>query len=210
MIKKELKSTDSIGRSAERFQLHPLKTLLFFCMAASGLLFLVMLSMYTAQRFQGANAKLDIELPKFFVLSTLFMIGSSVLLNYSKQAFKKEKLKRSVAFSTAAFFAGIAFLFCQAWGWMEFFSLGFGFPTVNVASSYVYVISGLHFVHVIGGLSALGHLIYQHTKVFGDPIKELIFFTNPFEKIKTDLVSLYWHFTDAVWLILFVYFLLTF
>jgi cytochrome c oxidase subunit 3 len=63
---------------------------------------------------------------------------------------------------------------------------------------------------VIGGLSALGHLIYQHTKVFGDPIKELIFFTNPFEKTKTDLVSLYWHFTDAVWLILFVYFLLTF
>jgi len=50
MIKKELKSSNSIGRPSERLQLHPLKTLLFFCMAASGLLFLVMMSMYTAQR----------------------------------------------------------------------------------------------------------------------------------------------------------------
>lgn len=210
MIKKELKSSNRIGRPSERLQLHPLKTLLFFCMAASGLLFLVMMSMYTAQRFHGPNAKLAIELPKFFVLSTMCMVASSVLLRYGKKAFYQEHLKRALLFSIGAFALGVAFLFCQAWGWMEFFSLGFGFPTVNVASSYVYVISGLHFAHMIGGISALGLMIYQHSKVLGDPVKELIFFTNPFEKTKIDLVATYWHFTDVVWLVLFVYFLLTF
>lgn len=210
MIKKELSSTNSIGRPSDRLQMHPFKTLLVFCMAASGLLFLVMLSMYTAQRFHGANAKLSIELPKFFVLSTLCMVGSSVLLTYGRRAFYRDNLKRSLLFSTAALLVGIAFLFCQAWGWMEFFSLGFGFPTVNVASSYVYVISGLHFAHMIGGLAALSYMVHQHFKVLGDPVKELIFFTNPFEKTKVDLVATYWHFTDFVWVILFVYFLLTF
>jgi len=170
------------------------------------------------------------------------MVASSVLLSYGKKAFYQEHLKRALLFSIGAFALGVAFLFCQAWGWMEFFSLGFGFPTVNVASSYVYVISGLHFAHMIGGIfslgfgfptvnvassyvyvisglhfahmiggiSALGLMIYQHSKVLGDPVKELIFFTNPFEKTKIDLVATYWHFTDVVWLVLFVYFLLTF
>jgi cytochrome c oxidase subunit 3 len=210
MIKKDLKSSESIERPSERLPLHPLKTLLFFCMAASGLLFLVMLSMYTAQRFHGANAKLSIELPKFFVLSTLCMVGSSVLITYCQRAFGKEKLKQALFFSSSALITGLAFLFCQAWGWMEFFSMGFGFPTVNVASSYVYVISGIHFAHMIGGLSALSYMIFQHQKILGDPVKELIFFTNPFEKTKVDLIAAYWHFTDVVWLILFVYFLLTF
>jgi cytochrome c oxidase subunit 3 len=98
----------------------------------------------------------------------------------------------------------------QAFGWMEFFSLGFGFPTVNVASSYVYVISGIHFAHVIGALIGLTYILIQQFRSLGDPVKELIFFTNPFEKTKLDLIATYWHFTDIVWLILFVYFLLTF
>ena len=118
MIKKELKFSNSIERSSGRIQMHPLKTLLFFCMAASGLLFLVMLSMYTAQRFHGANAKLDIELPKFFVLSTLCMVASSVLLTYGKRAFFKEQLKKSLLLTSMSLVVGLTFLICQAWGWM--------------------------------------------------------------------------------------------
>ena len=210
MIKKELKTSGKIGDSSGRYQVHPLKTLLFFCMAASGLLFLVMLSMYTAQRFHGANAQLNIELPKFFVLSTLCIAGSSGLMMYAKREFKKENLRGAIYASSFGLLLGLTFLVFQAFGWMEFFSLGFGFPTVNVASSYVYVISGIHFAHVIGALIGLTYILIQQFRSLGDPVKELIFFTSPFEKTKLDLIATYWHFTDIVWLILFVYFLLTF
>jgi cytochrome c oxidase subunit 3 len=43
-----------------------------------------------------------------------------------------------------------------------------------------------------------------------DPIKNLILLTNPFEKMRIRLFTVYWHFMDVIWLVLFVLFVLSF
>ncbi len=118
-------------------------------------------------------------------------------------AFKKGKLNLYRGFIVTAFILGAAFLTLQIQGWNTLVAQGVGL-TSNVAGSFIYVISGAHFVHVAGGVIALMvFAIRSFTKLN----------TNESELMKSNTINIevmttYWHFVDFLWVYLYFFFLL--
>lgn len=204
------KKKESFIRLATSGKLHPFQVMLYLGMTASGFLFLILTTMYGLQRFSSANSGLSMEIPRAFILSTLIMLGSSYTLIQAKQYFFNDQIKKSVNYLFFTLLLGFAFGAAQIVGWIELYSKTDSSLHPNVASSYVYVISGIHFFHVLFGLGYLLVVLYKTYLRTKDVVAELIMVTNPFEKRKLDLLSRYWHYVDGLWLFLFLVFVLTF
>lgn len=191
-------------------KMHPYQTMLYFAMVGSGFMFLVMMVMYTVQRYMDSNRVLDISLPKPFVISTIILMISSFMMIKARQYFMRDMPKRSVIFLSLALVLGIAFAVLQVFGWIEFYQVGFEISSHNVASSYVYVISGIHLVHVVLALSLLLSVLVPCYRKTRNIVDELILTTNPFEKKKVEMLAVFWHYIDIMWIFLFFYFVITF
>jgi cytochrome c oxidase subunit 3 len=92
---------------------------------------------------------------------------------------------------------------------MELSNKGINFTGVP-SGSFLYVLSGIHVVHLIGAMSFAVILLLQLRKIEQDMVHKLVWMTNPYEKLRIRLFTVYWQFMDAVWLILFLLFVLSF
>ena len=84
------------------------------------------------------------------------------------------------------------FLVGQLAAWRELIALGY-FASSNPANAFFYLITGLHGLHLLGGLIAWGRTMTKLGR--GDEIARL--------GASAELCAIYWHFLLAVWLILF-------
>jgi cytochrome c oxidase subunit 3 len=92
---------------------------------------------------------------------------------------------------------------------MELTNMGINF-TGMPSGSFLYVLSGIHIFHLIGAMIFAVIMWIQLRKNQRDQIKNLVLLTNPYEKMRIRLFTRYWHFMDAIWLILFSLFVLSF
>jgi cytochrome c oxidase subunit 3 len=191
-------------------RLHPYQTMMYMAMVGSGFLFLVMLVSYTAQRFQTDNLLLNIQLPKSFYASTAIMLLSAGGIKWARVYSQKDQLKKCTRMLLVVMLLAAAFTVFQVTGWLEFYRSGFGAPTKNVASSYVYVLSGIHMFHVLLGMGFLLYVFIPFYKNSRHPVSELMLVTNPYQKKKMNMLFVFWTYIDVVWLVMFFYFALTF
>jgi cytochrome c oxidase subunit 3 len=191
-------------------RLHPYQTMMYMAMVGSGFLFLVMLVSYTAQRFQLNNALLDIRMPKAFFISTAVMLLSAGTIKLAWNFAQKDQLKKCTRMLAVVLLLATVFSAFQVIGWLELYQSGFGTPTKNVASSYIYVLSGIHLFHVI---MAIGFLLYVFIPFYKNSrhvVTELMLVTNPYQKKKMNMLFVFWNYVDVVWLVMFFYFAITF
>jgi cytochrome c oxidase subunit 3 len=92
---------------------------------------------------------------------------------------------------------GIAFVFMQYIGFKQLWSNGITLSK-NVSFSFLYILVGLHAVHVIGGVVAL---IIMWVKSLNQKIKT-------YSKIPVELINTYWQFVDFLWVYLLIFLLL--
>jgi cytochrome c oxidase subunit 3 len=114
-----------------------------------------------------------------------------------------QKIKLNLAFTLIL---GLSFAVFQFRGWQELSKSGIDFTGLPTGS-FLYLLSGIHLVHLAGAMIyalVLLLLIYNSEK---DEVKTLVLLTNPYEKMKLELFIIYWKFMDIVWLILFGLFL---
>jgi cytochrome c oxidase subunit 3 len=145
--------------------------------------------------------------PNAFLASSLFLLLSSYTMQQTLVAFKNDDLKRLKQMLFASLFLSFAFLIGQIFGWQALQNKGIYFSGTP-DGSYLYLISGLHALHLIVGLF---FLLYQfvsiHAKVKNE-VQALLFFTNEQAEKNLDLLIIYWHFVDILWLYLLVFFFL--
>lgn len=161
------------------------------------MMFAAFTSAYVVRRSSGNW--LEFKLPDIFFLNTAVIVLSSLTLHYSYNAFKKGNEKWYKGLLVTTFLLGILFVVLQYKGWQAMTAIGATF-TINPSSSFVYVISGLHAAHVLGGLAAL---LVAMVHAFVLPFKPTIR-----RKQRFELVCQYWHFVDVLWLYLIVFFML--
>ncbi|RMF25339.1 MAG: cytochrome c oxidase subunit III, partial [Bacteroidetes bacterium] len=99
----------------------------------------------------------------------------------------------------------LAFLVLQFFAWRSLFAQNVFINTDNSAS-YLYLLSGLHFLHVVGGLPFLIWFWRQARKRLREPVSELVYFSDPDKRLKLRLLTLYWHFLDGLWIYLVLFF----
>lgn len=191
----------SAFRKMER--MHPIRVLLFLSMVGIGVLFFVLVVAFARTGgFQGNN----FELPKFFSISTVLLLFSSYTISKVPRIYKKDKLKRMVRYLGLTLVLGVLFIVAQLIGWNEMTSSGVYF-TGKASGTYLYLISALHILHVLGGLIFLSFLFFKTAHVATDSVRTLIFIRDPFRRLQLTMLRSYWNFLDFLWLGLYVVFL---
>lgn len=150
-----------------------------------------------------------IFIPKAFMISSIIIAISSFSISKALPAFKNDKVKVLERSLGMTLLLGLLFSLFQYIGWVQLTESGI-YLNGTPAGSYLYVISGLHVIHLIAGMLALLYMYLKSLKARKDAVKSLILVTNPFQKMRLEMLTVYWHFMDALWLLMFLYFVLTF
>ncbi len=73
--------------------------------------------------------------------------------------------------------------------------------------AYLYVLSGLHVVHLLGGLCFLFAAMFRLVNNRADMVKAVVYFSDKREGGRISALALYWHFLGALWCVMFLFFL---
>jgi cytochrome c oxidase subunit III len=185
----------SVIKTEKRKKIHQHKFALWVGIGSIIMMFAAFTSAYIIRR--SAGNWLEFRLPDVFFYNTAVILLSSLTLHSSYNAFKKGKEGLYKGLLVFTFFLGLLFVCLQYKGWLDMNAIGASF-TANPSSSFIYVISGLHAAHIIGGLAALTTAMIH---AFYLPFKPTEKRQNRFE-----LVVQYWHFVDVLWVYLIVFF----
>jgi len=127
-----------------------------------------------------------IELPATLWLSTALILISSGTFEAARRTFRRGEHRIASRLLILTGCIGAGFLVSQLTAWRELVRTG-AFLFQNPHSSFFYLFTGLHALHLIGGLVALLVVLLRRT-----PRRELL-----------DVVTYYWHFLGVLWIVLF-------
>jgi len=185
-------------------RVHPYQVIIFLMLAGLSALFLALTAAYLYQRVEMGIE--PIRLPIIFLFNSLILIGCSYFIKQANFAYLEDntdKYIRSLYITTGL---TLVFMIAQYIGWQIMNNNGI-FLTDGPATSYLYLLSGLHLVHVFGGLPALLWFIYTAVKYMKEPVTVLVYFSDPDRRLKLKLLTTYWHFLDILWIYLVVFFM---
>lgn len=183
-----------IDKNLEPSRMQALKFALWIGMASITMMFAALTSAYIVRR--AAGSWYEFKLPSEFFVSTLSIIISSYFVEIAFRSYKDGKVKMLKSYLSLGFLFGIIFLVVQVLAWKALFSMGITID-LNVSGSFLYAMSGLHALHVVGGLGALSLCV-----IWAFSTNNAI---NQSSLIKLDLVRQYWHFVDILWIYLLVF-----
>ena len=192
------------GMLQMRLKYHPARVFTYLVLVGITSAFLFLSISYFATTF--GTAFNHFTLPFIFHTNTIIMLVSSYSIAQARKAIQKDDWDAYMAALLITAGLGIAFTVFQIMGWQELMKSGIRLSS-NVAGAYLYVISGLHLVHLVIGVALLLWFSLGALSKQNDPVKMLLFESNPFSKMKVDLLCTYWHFVDGLWLYIYLFFI---
>jgi len=156
--------------------------------------FMALVSAYIVRKGLPNNAWIPLQIPRILWLNTLVLIGSSFTLAHARKLLLAGETSRFRHWWNVTTILGVLFLAGQILAWRELVREGVYLST-NPSSSFFYVFTAAHGLHLLGGVMAL-----------------LLVAIRPTRKLTrgtaTEVVSMYWHFMDGLWVFLFLLLLL--
>lgn len=169
------------------------KLLLWVAIGSMVMLFAGLTSAYIVRKMEG-NWK-EFNLPLAFYFSTAIIIGSSVTINMALSYARKNKLAQLKQYLFLTFLLGVGFVVSQFAGYSSLVKQGVYLSGYSPSASFLYVLTGLHIAHLIGGIIAL--LVVN--------IRAVMNKYNAQNTLGIDLAATYWHFLDLLWVYLFLF-----
>ena len=174
----------------------PTRTGIWVGLAAIAMSFAALTSALYVREGSGYTDWTHISLPPILWFNTLALVLSSITLERARHrvaAFMRgEQSNRSVPmlWLNLTMVLGLVFVVGQYFAWLKLRSEGLYLPT-NPNSSFFYVLTGVHVVHVLGGLGGLSRVMLKFRSA-----------TNPLRRSTLDATSYYWHFMGLLWIYL--------
>jgi cytochrome c oxidase subunit 3 len=126
------------------------------------------------------------RLPGIIYLNTILLLGSSLTLELSRRFLTREAAKEFVLWLYVTLGLGVAFVAGQLVAWRELAARGVYLAT-NPSSSFFYVLTAAHGIHLLGGIAALSYLVFRTQRLLAG------------RRTSMDVTAIYWHFMDALW-----------
>ncbi len=189
---KIIEATNTVNEQQKR--IHPHKFTLWVAIGSIIMMFAGLTSAYIVKREQPGWT--TFEIPRAFWFSTAVILLSSLTVQIALKSFKERKMKMYRNFITLTAVLGVVFVILQWAGFRHIWDSGITFSGSG-AGQFLYIIAGLHALHVIGGVIAL---IIMFLKAFSTRVRI-------YNSVPVELVNTYWHFVDILWIYLFVFFL---
>lgn len=158
--------------------------------AAIFIIFVVAYIFYIGKSLSGPTPAQVLELPIF---GTICLLSSSISVHFAVSALRKQNLRGCTINLAITVLLGSIFLITTAQEWYHLITEGLTIRT-NLFGTTYYSLVGLHATHVVVGLimlslvlgfSLMGRVTEEHSE-------------------KLEVLSLYWHFVDAVWVVVFL------
>lgn len=161
-----------------------------FFLAVVGSLFALLTGAYFMRRELGDWQPLPV--PPILWFNTIALVLSSLALEWAQRSVRSGDLGQlRVGLAAAGVFA-VTFLVGQLIAWEELSAAGY-YVAGNPANSFFYLVTGLHGLHILGGLVALG---WAGIKAWGrGPVERV--------RLNVELCATYWLFMLFVWMVLF-------
>ena len=186
-----------------RLKYHPMRvfTYLLLVSITSAFLF-VSISYFLTTVGTGFN---NFKLPLLFHANTIIILVSSYSIAMARKAMNEDDAKGYIIGLLITTGLSLAFMFFQITAWKEMAVHGIVLKN-NVAGAYLYFISGMHLLHLAVGVGLLIWFALKALDKSNDPVKQLLFETDPINKMKVNLLCLYWHFVDGLWIYIYLFF----
>ena len=165
-------------------------------LASVAMMFTSLSSAYIV-RSASANDWTVLPLPRVLLASTALLIGSSVTLEIARRKLKAALSGPYTKWLSLTVLLGLGFLAAQVFAWRQLAGQGI-YVASHPHSSFFYLLTGAHAVHLVGGLLGLTFLWLRSRQ---HVIEKALLAKR---KAATDAVSIYWHFMDALWIYLFL------
>jgi cytochrome c oxidase subunit 3 len=162
-------------------------------LAVVGALFTLLISAYLG-RMGGADWW-GIPIPGLLWVNTAALAASSLALQWAKTETRPDHRDRLNAALVTAFATAVFFVAGQFLAWRQLISAGYILAD-NPSNSFFYMITGLHGLHILGGLFVLGRTAIRARS---EPLSARM-------RLSVELCAIYWHFMLVVWLVLFALF----
>ena len=163
---------------------------------ASILMMFTALSSAYIVRAASANDWQSLTMPRILWLSTALIVVSSGTLEVARRKLK-DATTTDKRWLLATVLLGVAFLVSQLLAWRQLVQQGV-YVSSNPHSSFFYLLTAAHGVHLLGGLTALAYLLLRRRAAQANEAD----LTKA--RAGADAVTLYWHFMDFLWVYLFV------
>lgn len=160
------------------------------------MIFISLSSAYIVKQAEG-NWRI-FEFPDLFKVTSLIIVLSSVSMHWSYIAAKRNNLLQIRLGLVVTAILGAAFMIGQFVAWNELVSIDVNFSGGNPAESFVYVFTGLHVAHLVGGVIFLAVML-KASFSYKVHSKSLT---------KIEMCTTYWHFLGGLWLYLYLFLVL--
>jgi cytochrome c oxidase subunit III len=171
--------------------------------ASMAMMFGAFTSAYIVRK--GAGNWVEFGIPSIFYSSTLLIFLSSVTMHIAHVANKRSNkvfLKLGLFLTLVL---GVAFSLAQYQGWYMLQNSGI-YLDGNVSGSFFYVITYAHAAHVFGGILFLLTAFIRSFYLFRKNDLDTFYDHSKTQfRIRTDLLSMYWHFVGILWVYLFIF-----
>jgi len=142
---------------------------------------------------RGAPDWQNIEIPPILWLNTAILLASSATVEAARRSLDHARIAAMRSWLVVSGGFGAAFLIGQFVAWRQLVAAGVYLPS-TLHSSFFYLLTGLHGLHLVGGMSAMGYVLNKAVR------NRIVPGTD--ESLK--LCATYWHFMDALWVYLFI------
>jgi len=185
----------AVEQTQQRKRIHPHKFTLWVAIGSIVMMFAGLTSAYIVKSNQSGWQ--SIEMPKVFWYSTGTILLSSAVMQMALRSFKQRDMNQYRLLIAGTFVLGVVFVILQWLGFRQLWNEGIQFKGSSGGGQFLYVIAGLHAVHVLGGVVALMVMFirafFGRTKLYGT--------------VPVEIMATYWHFVDILWIYLLIFFI---
>ena len=179
----------------QRKKIHPHKFTLWVAIASILMMFAGLTSAFIVK--SNLVGWSDIKVPSLFWISTAVIIGSSITIQMALRSFRHRNMQGYRALVAVTVVLGILFVVLQWFGFLELWNQGIQWKGSVGAGQFLYIIFGLHAIHVLGGIITL---MVMFIRAFFGKIKL-------YSSVPIEVASTYWHFVDILWIYLLLFFI---
>jgi cytochrome c oxidase subunit 3 len=163
---------------------------IWLALAAILMFFMALVSAYIVRKGTSTDWQMVAPLPRILWLNTVVLLLSSFAIEASHRAWEREDAKAFRNWWTVATALGLLFLGGQWVAWREWAAAGVYLAT-NPSSSFFYLLTAAHALHLAGGLAAL---LYVMTRGWVR--------LRASNGTAAEVAGIYWHFMDGLWVFL--------
>ena len=182
-------------QTQQRKRIHPHKFTLWVAIGSIIMMFAGLTSAYIVKSNQAGWQ--SVGMPQVFWYSTATIIISSLVMQMALRSFKQREMNRYRLLIATTLVLGVTFVILQGVGFLQLWNSGVQFKGSSGGGQFLYVIAGLHALHVLGGVIALMVMF----------VKAFLGRTKLYGSVPVEVMATYWHFVDLLWIYLLVFFI---